>query len=190
MPAHANATRADIIAMLRDGHSNKRISTELRCDKTRVRRIRNELGLPQYVRPEETRTIEDKWRLYAQTVDGGHMQWTGERSTNSHLPLVSFKERHYSAAAIAFRIRTGRDPEGYALADCGLKHCVAPAHVEDEAGRRRNREQLRYLQGGRPLPKQCKRGHDQGEHGRMSPDGHSYCETCKRIRSKPQESTA
>jgi hypothetical protein len=190
MPARPNAPRSDIIAMLRDGHSNKRIATELRVDKTRVRRIRIELGLPQFVRTEETRSIEDKWRLYAEPLDGGHMQWTGERSTNSNLPLVSFKERHYSAAAIAFRIRTGRDPEGYALADCGLTHCVAPAHVEDAPGRRRNREQLRYLQGRGPLPERCKAGHEQSVHGRLATDGRSYCDTCKRTRDKAQEGTS
>ncbi|CAM5249379.1 hypothetical protein SGLAM104S_01585 [Streptomyces glaucescens] len=190
MPGRQNAPRSAIIAMLRDGHSNKRIAAELHVDKTRVRRIREELGLPQFVRTEETRTIEDKWRLYAHPLDGGHMEWVGERSTNSNLPLVSFKERHYSAAAVAFRIRTGRHPDGQALADCGMKHCVAPEHVEDRAGRRRNREQLRYLQGGGPLPKECIRGHDQSEHGRIATDGRSYCDTCKRTRTKPEEGAA
>ncbi|NED73334.1 hypothetical protein G3I51_13475 [Streptomyces sp. SID9944] len=182
MPAHANATRADIIAMLRDGHSNKRISAELHCDKTRVRRIRDELGLPTYVRPEETRSIEDKWRQYARPTSDGHMEWTGERRPGTGSPLLSFKERHHSAAAVAFRIRTGRDPQGYAMADCDMKHCVAPDHVEDAPGRRRNREQLRYLTGRRAAPERCKAGHDQTEHGRIAADGRAYCNTCKRAR--------
>jgi hypothetical protein len=190
MPGRPNASRADIIAMLRDGHSNKRIAADLRVDRIRVRRIREELGLPQFVRTAETRSIEDKWRLYARPVDGGHVEWTGERSTNSNLPLVSYKDRHRSAAAVAFRIRTGRDPEGYTLAECGLKHCVAPDHVEDEPGRRRSREQLRYLQGGSALPERCTNGHEQSEHGRVATDGRSYCDTCKRTRGKSEESAA
>lgn len=179
-PRLVNATRADIIAMLQDGHSNRRISIELRCDKTRVRRIREELQLPQFVRAEETRTLNDKWHLFIRPVDNGHMEWTGTHGTTSGTPLLSYKEKVYSAAAIAFHMRTGREPQGYAIADCGMQHCVAPEHIEDEAGRIRNREQLRYLTGGRERKPFCNHGHDQKEHGRYEQDGTAYCEACKR----------
>jgi hypothetical protein len=182
MPARPNASREQITAALQAGHSIYRITRDLRVDRVRIRAIRDELGMAVYVKPKETSTIEDKWRLYAKPVDGGHMEWTGERGMSSGTPLVSFKERHRSAAAVAFRIRTGRAPQGQAIADCGMKHCVAPDHVEDQPGRQRNREQLRYLQGSRQRPKQCVRGHDQAVHGRIATDGRSYCETCKRTR--------
>lgn len=188
MPTPPNASREQIIAALREGKSVYRIVRDLHVDRARVRRIRDEIGQPVYTRPEENRTIEDKWRLYAKPIDGGHMEWTGERGMSANTPLVSFKERHHSAAAVAFKIRTGRDPQGYAMADCGMKHCVAPDHVEDEPGRRRNREQLRYLLGGRPLPEKCKAGHDQRVHGRIGTDGDAYCNTCKRARGQQEVS--
>ncbi|MEV3857776.1 hypothetical protein AB0J38_26055 [Streptomyces sp. NPDC050095] len=177
-----NATRTDIIALLHDGHSNLRISRELHCDKARVARIRRELGLPDHVPTERTRTVEEKWHTFARPTDNGHVEWLGERATGSGTPVMRHKEQPYSPAAVAFRIRHGRDAVGYAIADCGRKHCVAPDHVEDEAGRRRNREQLRYLTGGRERPPQCVHGHDQAEHGRYAPDGTAYCARCNAIR--------
>jgi hypothetical protein len=185
-PTRPNATRADIIAMLRDGHSNNRIMRELRCDKQRVIRIRAELGLPAYVPVEQTRTLEEKWALSTQPVDGGHLEWTGERASAAGTPVMRYKEASYSPAAVAFRIKHGREAEGYAIADCGLKHCVAPDHVEDEAGRRRNREQLRYLMGGRERKPFCVHGHDQAEHGRYEADGTAYCEACKVVRKRAE----
>jgi hypothetical protein len=185
-PARPNATRADIIAMLRDGHSNSRIVRELRCDKQRVIRIRAELGLPAYVPVEQTRTLEEKWALSTQPVDGGHLEWTGERVNAAGTPVMRYKEESYSPAAIAFRIRHGRDPQGYTIADCGMQHCVAPDHVEDEAGRRRNREQLRYLMGGRERKPFCVHGHNQAEHGRYEADGTAYCEGCKVVRKRAE----
>ncbi|GGW15838.1 hypothetical protein GCM10018980_51300 [Streptomyces capoamus] len=110
------------------------------------------------------------------------MDWTGERNATSNRPLLSHGYRHHSAAGIAFRIRTGRDPVGQVRADCGMQHCVAPDHVEDAPGRRRNREQLRYISGGRALQERCRNDHDQAEHGRVAADGRAYCNACKRAR--------
>jgi hypothetical protein len=174
-----NASRADIIAMLRDGHSNSRIVRELHVDKQRVRRIRHELGLPAFVPVEQTRTIEEKWALFTRPVDGCHMQWTGTRGTASGTPVLSYKEQVYTAASIAFRIRTGREPQGYAIPDCGRKHCVAPDHVNDEAGRRQARRRVRAERGLGEPPATCGRGHDQTEDGRLEADGTAYCEGCK-----------
>lgn len=181
MPTPPNATRTDIITLLRDGHSNSHISRELHVDKHRVRRIRAELGLPTYVPTEQTRTLEQKWALFTRPADSGHLEWAGERATAAGTPVMRYKEGYYSPAAVAFRLRTGRDPEGYAIADCGLRHCVAPDHVEDEAGRRRNREQLRYLLGGRERKPSCAHGHDQAVHGAYEQDGTAYCRECKRL---------
>lgn len=181
MPTPPNATRADIINLLQEGHSNSRIVRELRVDKQRVRRIRTELDLPNYVPVEQTRTLEEKWALFARPVDDGHVEWAGEHATGSGTPVMRHKEQYYSPAAVAFRIRTGRDPEGYAIADCGRKHCVAPEHVEDEPGRLRTREQLRYLTSGRARKPACGFGHDQAVHGAYEPDGVAYCRECKRL---------
>jgi hypothetical protein len=174
-----NATRADIIAMLREGHSNSRIMRELHCDKQRVRRLRAELDLPQYVPVEQTRTIEEKWALFTKPVDGGHTEWTGTRGTSSGTPVLSYKDQLHTAAAVAFKIHNGREPHGYVLPACGMRHCVTPDHVNDEAGRQRDRRQVRTDRGFGDRPATCVRGHDQAECGRLEPDGTAYCETCK-----------
>lgn len=172
------ATRAEIIALIQQGKSNTTIARELRCDKSRAARVRKELGLPNVVR--QPLTLEEKWAARTRPVDGGHLEWLGEHVGKSGTPVMRYKEKSFTAAAIAFRIRTGRDPDGYVMAECSLKHCVAPAHVEDEPGRQRAREQLRYLQGGQQRRERCPQGHDQAEHGRYTPDGQrSYCEACK-----------
>ena len=173
---------AEIRALLGE-HSNDAIARTLGVDRAAVRRIRAEAGIP-YVRPEQTRTLEEKWATHTRPVDGGHLEWTGERGNTAGTPVMRYKDEYYSPAAVAFRIRHGRDAEGYAIADCGMKHCVAPDHVEDEAGRIRNREQLRYLMGGQERKPYCTRGHDQAEHGRFEPDGTAYCEACKAERKQ------
>lgn len=187
MPTPPNATRADIIAMLRDGHSNSRIVRELRVDKHRVRRIREELGLPNYVPVEQTRTIEDKWKLFARPTDGGHVEWTGERQSTSGTPVMRYKDQAHTAAAIAFRIKHRRDPDGYAIADCGRKHCIAPDHVQDEPGRQAKRQELRQANGLGDRPGTCPYGHDQSRHGRLQGDGRPYCAACKRERKAEPE---
>lgn len=186
-PARANATRADIVALLNDGHSIGYIARHLHIDRARARTIRNELGYPAYVRG--ARTLEQRWQQHATPAADGHMEWTGERNTHGR-PLISYRARHRSASAVAFRIRTGRDPIGQALADCGMRHCVAPDHVDDAPGRRRTREQLRFLQGRQPVPEECGNGNDQEVHARIGGDGISYCNTCKRTRERTRKAAA
>lgn len=180
------ATRADIIAMLRDGHSNKRIAAELRCDKRRVADIRRELGLPTYVPTTQTRTLEQKWASLTRPLEGGHLEWLGEHVGRSGSPVLRYREEVFSPAAVAFQIRTGRASVGNTLPECGMRHCVAPEHVEDAPGRTRLREQYRYLTGGRPRPTVCAHGHDQGEHGRIQPNGGAYCQLCKTLRKRAE----
>jgi hypothetical protein len=180
MSTPPNASREEIIAALRAGHSNNQIMRDLRCDKARVRALRRELGLPTFIPAEQTRTIEEKWALFTRPVDGGHMEWTGTRGTSSGTPVLSYKEKLYTAASIAFKIKTGRDPQGYSIPDCGMTHCVAPQHVDDEAGRQQTRRELRARQGLGDAPATCAHGHDQAKHGRLETDGRAYCEACKR----------
>jgi hypothetical protein len=174
---------AEIRALLA-GHSSEAIARQLGVDRTAVRRIRRDAGIP-YV-PRAYRTPEEKWNALVRPADGGHVEWTGERANGSGTPVMRHKDKYYSPAAIAFRIKHGRDAEGYAIADCGVKHCVAPEHVEDEAGRRRNREQLRYLMGGGERKPNCVHGHDQAEHGRYAPNGTGYCQACTATRKQAE----
>lgn len=176
---------AEIRALLPD-HSNDAIARQLGVDRAAVRRIRRDAGLPAFVPAEQTRTLEEKWATHTRPAENGHLEWTGERQTTSGTPVLRYKDACYSPAAVAFRIRHGRDGDGYVYADCGVKHCIAPDHVEDEAGRRQIREQLRYLKGGRERKPACAHGHDQAEHGRYGPDGRAYCEACKAERKRAE----
>ncbi len=124
MPTPPNATNTDIIAMLRDGHSNIRISRDLRCDKTRVARLRKELGLPNVIL--QPLTLEQKWATKTRPVDGGHLEWIGERAKKTGTPVMRYKEVGYSPAAIAFEIRHGRQPKGYVMASAGSSTASPP----------------------------------------------------------------
>ncbi|MER7815599.1 hypothetical protein [Streptomyces sp. NPDC096153] len=172
-----NATDRQIIRLLRKGLSNAAISRQLRCDKHRVAHVRARIGLPTFTR--QLPSLEEKWASFTRPLDGGHLEWTGERGTSAGTPLMRYREQSYSPAAIAFRIHHGRDAVGYAIASCGLRHCVAPAHVDDEITRHRTREQLRYLNGGRPTKARCIQGHDLKIHARFQEDGTAYCRRCK-----------
>ncbi|MEU0671319.1 hypothetical protein ABZ330_00205 [Streptomyces sp. NPDC006172] len=183
-PTPQNASRSQIIAALRAGHSNLRISRELHCDKSRVARLRRELDLPDVVL--QPLTLEEKWASKTKPVDGGHLEWTGERATASGTPLMRYKEAGYSPAAIAFQIRHGRPAQGYVKAECGYKHCVAPDHVNDEAGRQQARLMLRAELGLGDVPAKCVSGHDLAEHGKLETDGRAYCGMCKVIDKRAQ----
>lgn len=175
-PTRKHPKDAEIRALLRR-MSNNEIARQLRVDRAAVRRIRAEAGIP-YV-PPKFATAEEKWATLVRPVHGGHLEWLGERAGRSGTPTMRFREKSVSPAGIAFRNHTGRDPVGQVRAECEFKHCVAPAHVDDEPGRIRSREQLRYISGGTERPPICRHGHDQAEHGRYEQDGTAYCEACK-----------
>lgn len=166
-----------IRALLAEGKSNHAIARELHADPAAVRRIRKETGITNP--PQQPLTLDEKWAARTRPDDGGHLEWTGERSTGSGTPLLRYRDQSYAAAAVAFRQRTGRDPVGQVKAECDMPQCVAPEHVEDEPGRQRLREQLRYLRGMGERPPHCHAGHDQAEHGKYERDGRAYCDTCK-----------
>lgn len=158
------------------------------ADRVAVRRIRNELGLPPT--RMQPLSLDVKWEQRAQLVDGGHREWTGSRIGPSRTPVLVDQGTTYTAAALAFRRRTGRAPVGQVKAECDHHQCVAPEHVEDESGRLRLREQLRHLLCMCERPQFCTRRHDQAEHGRLSPDGRAYCRACQAERRSPTEGVA
>ena len=172
--------RAEIAAMLA-GHSNQAIAAALGVDRTAVRRVRREEGVSWDAPPPPWNTAEEKWAVHVRPVDGGHLEWTGERGTTSDSPVMRFREKSTSPAAIAFRMRTGRDAVGQVRAECGFPHCVAPEHLDDAASRMRVRGQLRAITGMGARPAHCTHGHDQMVHGRYETDGRAYCEECKRL---------
>ncbi|WP_157164401.1 hypothetical protein [Streptomyces typhae] len=188
-PRPVNATDTDIIAMLRDGHSNTRINRELHVDKARVSRIRTQLGLPQHARAGQTRSLEQKWADNTRPTDDGHLEWTGEHAKASGTPIMRHKQGFYSPAALAFEIKHGREPQGYVKAHCGRAHCIAPDHVSDAAGRRQTRLEERARRGMTEIAATCRYGHDLSEHAKFEPDGTLYCGQCntlnKQVRRDP-----
>ncbi|MGV9427132.1 hypothetical protein ACWDO7_22950 [Streptomyces sp. NPDC003656] len=170
---------AEIRAALTKKLSNSAIAGLLSVDRSAVRRIRAEMGVP--IPPLQPLSLEEKWDTQAKPVGRGHMEWTGSRQSKSGTPVLRYKERIYTAASVAFRRRTGRAPVGQAKAECGVLHCVAQDHVEDEPGRQRLREQYRHLVGLGERPARCRKNHDQTVHGRLLPDGRSYCTVCSAV---------
>lgn len=179
--AELAAKHARLLELAAQGAATAVIARELHMDRRSVRSIRNAAELPADPKPEmQPLTLEQKWANLTRQVDGGHLEWLGERAKRSGTPVMRYREKPYSPAAIAFRIRTGRDAVGQTFAECGYRHCVAPEHVDDTLTRVRDRDSLRAVLGMAPPPKQCVHGHDQAKEGRRGPGGVAYCEACKR----------
>jgi len=119
-------------------------------------------------------TLEDKWWSRTVPTADGHLMWTGSSE-------LRWGAKRYKATRVAFRIRAGREPVGYVRPDCGTPGCVLPAHVDDQYGRQRTRQQLRALRGIGERPELCAQGHDQDVHGRLDQYGKAYCNTCSGI---------
>ncbi|MEW2068447.1 hypothetical protein [Streptomyces sp. NPDC007346] len=168
--------------------SNARIADTLGVDRAAVSRIRKLAGI-EWAGGPQFATVEELWATLVRPVDGGHLEWLGPRSSASRTPILRLRGKSASPAGIAFRKRTGRDPVGQVRAECGFRHCVDPAHVDDEPGRRRVREQVRAVRGLGPPPAFCRHGHDQAEHGKFEQDGEAYCEACKRDQKRTAENT-
>lgn len=167
--------RDNITALLQQGLADAAIARDLGCSRQTVATVRDSLGIPARA-PHGS--PEAAYRANAQPAAGGHMDWAGGRQAANGTPIIRLGRSSTTAARIAFRIRTGREPQGTVRPECGQRHCVAPDHIEDAPGRLRIRLQTRYLLGGAALPAVCRNGHDQNEHGRLQPDGCPYCAIC------------
>jgi hypothetical protein len=133
MPGPRGVSRADIIALLQDGHSDKYIARTLHVGPARPREIRAELGLPKTARPSGL-TLEQKWATHARSVTGGHVRWTG--GLRGCTPNLVHRNRNYSARRVAFELGHGRPPVGRVMPGCGQSWCVAPEHATDASMRR------------------------------------------------------
>ncbi|MFJ9846321.1 hypothetical protein ACIRYZ_38955 [Kitasatospora sp. NPDC101155] len=168
--------------LLTAGLSNSAIARQLHVDKHDVATLRTEMGLPNV--PAQPLTVEQKWRQRVRPAVGGHLEWTGERATGSGTPVMRHSGQAYTAARIAYRIKHGTDPQGYAAPGCGMRHCVSPDHIDDLPRRQRDRAALRIVHGKPGRPATCRHGHDQAEHGQYLPDGTAYCARCSADRKK------
>lgn len=132
MPGPAGVPRADIVALLAEGHSDRYIARTLHADPKRVAKVRAGLDLPQY--EQVGLTLEQKWATRARAVSGGHVRWEGGRRNG--MPNLVHKQRNHSARRVAFLIGHGREPVGRVLPGCEQSWCVAPEHATDEPMRR------------------------------------------------------
>jgi hypothetical protein len=170
---------AQIRRLLEAGLSDTDVARRSGADRHAVTGVRARAGIAPYEKPLEFATADAKRRAHLRPVEGGHVEWTGERSTGVGTPLLKWQGRSLSPAAMAFEERTGRAPVGMVFAECGFRQCVAPEHVDDEPGRQKVREQLRMLLGMGERPERCSAGHDQAVYGRLQRNAVHYCARCK-----------
>lgn len=189
MPKLDLLTRSKLEAQLRSGATDRAAARAAGVNHVTAANLRRRLGLPPAEQPpnprRDPRTLPQKFRDLTETDADGHMRWTGLRNARGKgAPIVHWHGKVYATRAVAFEIQHGRPPVGSVLPECGQAWCVAPAHVEDQPGRDRVREQLAALTGVSPGIDVCKHGHDQTVHGARYPDGTPYCRTCTSVRGR------
>ncbi|MER6235910.1 hypothetical protein ABT185_07515 [Streptomyces clavifer] len=136
--------RADIAALLHEGHCDSYIARELHTGKRTVATARLHLGIPP-IAPAQT--PEQAWAAYAQPAGQGHMEWTGPRN-HAGTPVFTYRARRISARAVAFKARYGRDPIGYVKALCDHPGCVSPCCVADKPMRQQLDTTFNAIFGG------------------------------------------
>jgi hypothetical protein len=144
-PGPVGVSRADIIALIREGHSDREIGRLLHTNPKRAGRIRRELDAPKAARGT-TITRDQAWNTHAKPVDGGHMQWTGAIREKT-CPVMKHAGINYSARRIAFEIGHGRTPVGRVLPGCDYPGCIAPACTTDQPMRARLNQQYAAIFG-------------------------------------------
>lgn len=177
-----HASREQIVQLIRAGMSNRRIHQELNCCRRAVAAIRRELGIATFSR---TVSVADQLKRHCTPADGdGHVLWTGALST-SGTPRLRLNGGEIPVTHVMFKRRTGRKPVGQVRSDCGVKGCVAPAHVLDDIERRTVRLQMRALYGlvgPWVLCAHC--GSDWESEGRVEDSLDLYCRRCATDRTR------
>ncbi|MFG3349546.1 hypothetical protein ACGF1Z_31370 [Streptomyces sp. NPDC048018] len=127
--------RQDVADMLRAGHSDRAIARELHTDDKYVSRTRAALGLPKARSGKKPApTLESAFLRHAQKTRNGHMRWTTHVQADGSRAF-RWQGRGWTAGQAAFEIAHGRPAIGKALPVCGEDWCIAPAHMQDRAGR-------------------------------------------------------
>ncbi|MET8694774.1 hypothetical protein ABZV65_19775 [Streptomyces bauhiniae] len=144
MPGPAGVPRADIIALLQEGRSDRYIAAALHTSNKRVRRIRHDLELPEATRAT-TITLEQAWKARTVDADNGHLAWAG--AYREGFPTLKHNGVNHTARRIAFTIAHAREPVGRVLAGCGQPTCVHPRHVTDQPMREALNTQYQQIFG-------------------------------------------
>lgn len=127
------SVRMDVEALLRAGYGDRTIARRLGVTPGSVTRARTQLQLPK-VRGglKAAGSLEDFYWRRTRPVDGGHIEWTGNRNGKG-VPIIHWQRTSHSALRVAYKIRTGREPIGYAHVTCTHPGCVAPNCIADSA---------------------------------------------------------
>lgn len=131
--------RADIAELLRQGVPQMQIARQLHVAPTTVQKTREALGLPapRCGRRHTYASLEDAFRHGAEPTEDGHVHWTGYRDKDG-TPRVCYRQQPQAAPRVAFLLHHGREPVGKALPTCGVKGCIAGAHLADRPMREAN----------------------------------------------------
>lgn len=132
-----------IARMLLAGASQNEIMRVLPVGGTRVRAVRERLGVPQRKPGPVAAPLHVIFQRRTEPTDDGHLLWT---AADHHLRTVG--NRSISAARYAFRQKYRRDPIGKVSPGCGVERCVHPDHVEDRPMREALTTQLNAIFGG------------------------------------------
>ncbi|MFD4662493.1 hypothetical protein [Streptomyces halstedii] len=139
--------RADIVELLRAGCSDREIARRVHvCERT-VGVARRAFGFPQHKPGPTADSPQDLFRARTRPVGGGHLEWTGYRTT-AGTPFFRWMKKGYTAYRIAFVMAHNRPPVGRVQPGCGHPGCVAPAHVEDQPMRDQLKTQMANIFGG------------------------------------------
>ncbi|MEU0667152.1 hypothetical protein ABZ508_02755 [Streptomyces lavendulocolor] len=131
--------RADVVDMLRAGHTQAHIMRTLGVCYATVKTARDAIGMPDPGagrRPQQDPAAAFAART--EPVDGGHMRWTGTRATGGGT-VMGLNGQYISGARLAFTLHHGRDPVGRVTAGCDYPGCIAPGHLTDQVMRQRRR---------------------------------------------------
>lgn len=110
--------------------SNLSVARDLGCAYTRVREVRERLGLPPFKRGRAVDYPTWEEAVNARIVaDGEHAHWTG--IAHHGTPTVNWRQRTETAYRAIFRLHHGREPVGNVRPGCEYPRCVLADHLED-----------------------------------------------------------
>lgn len=141
--------RPNVAELLHAGFGDRTIARHANVTVRSVTAARAALGLPGAQGGiKRAASVEDLFWRRAQAAQDGHLDWTGHRN-NKGTPGIHWGGTVHSALRVAYRLRTGHDPIGYAHTTCEHLGCVAPNHTDDTAVTPR-RAHHRMATGKRP----------------------------------------